>query len=149
MTSESLLSLPLFSRNQYYSKLPHSCIWSSWQTLITLSLLVQHLITIIWTAFKTARRLTFAVGPRELREFRMIERHYFRDQVNQLTLPLCNILSLIPQNGQNNLLINYAHLFLNTFSSWSRVLTLVLGSVYPDQSTPGMRYTVYQLWVKN
>ena len=26
-------------------------------------------------------RLTFAVGPRELREFRMIERHYFRDQV--------------------------------------------------------------------
>jgi GMP-PDE, delta subunit len=26
-------------------------------------------------------RLTFGVGPRELRGFRMIERHYFRDQV--------------------------------------------------------------------
>lgn len=118
MVSESLLPLPLplFSRNYCNSNVPYLCIWSSWQTWVTLSLLVQHLKTVTWTALKTARRLTFAVGPRELREFRMIERHYFRDQVNQLTPSLCKIFSLIAQNTcQNFLLINYSHFFWTLF----------------------------------
>ena len=52
-------------------------------------------------------RLTFAVGPRELREFRMIERHYFRDQVSKIMIAMEDILSFY---------ILYFRIYLNASS---------------------------------
>jgi hypothetical protein len=37
-------------------------------------------------------RLVFAVGPREIRDFRMIERHYFRNKVSD-SHALCGPIS--------------------------------------------------------
>ena len=77
-------SLFIYQITYLSGKFPYEHLFTHLFTYLFAIQLISYLPLILILIFT---RLTFAVGPRELRGFRMIERHYFRDQV-----PYCTYL---------------------------------------------------------